>query len=202
MEQLQEFAKKLTQRGFQTQVCKDAQEAREAALSLVEEGASAGFGGSMTISQLGIYETLQEKGHAVYWHWKAEPQQRSAVMENARTADIYFSSANAILEDGRIVNIDGGGNRVSSLFYGPKRVVIVAGINKICGDLQDGIARIKREACPPNARRLGLKTPCAVTGTCADCRSPQRICNVTTVMEQPAMVKDVHVILVNEKLGY
>ena len=203
MSKVEQAAVNLQKHGFQVQICKDAQAAKEAALALIPESASVGFGGSVTVRDMGLYETLQDAGHPVYWHWKCEKEEIPAVHAAAQKADVYLCSANAILKSGALLNIDGTGNRVSSLIYGPNRAVIIAGENKICEDYEDGIERIKREACPPNARRLGLSVPCATTNRCSDCSSPQRMCHITTLLERPTnAVKDVHVLLVEESLGY
>lgn len=202
MDRLQMTAENLAKNGFQVQVFDTVADAKAAALTLIGTG-SVGFGGSVTVRDMGLYESLQEQGNAVFWHWKTSPENLPAVFAGAHTADVYVSSANAILEAGALLNIDGTGNRVANLFYGPKKVVIIAGANKLAGDYADGVARIKREACPANARRLGLKTPCAATGECNDCHSPQRMCKVTVLLERPAnAVQDVHVLLVKENLGY
>ncbi len=197
---LQELAQTLNKRGFQTQVCQTTEEAKAAALALVAPGASIGIGGSVTVQELGIYEALEAAGHPIYWHWKSGP----SVLEQARATDVYFSSTNALLSEGTFINIDGNGNRVGAMFSGPKRVVLIVGRNKVVdGGWEAGIARIKEFACPANARRLNLKTPCAATGKCNDCNSPQRMCKVTVKMERPSgLVQDVHVILVDADMGY
>ncbi len=203
MSNVEQAAESLKKHGFQVQVCKDAQAAKEAALALIGEGASVGFGGSVTVRDLGLYETLLQAGHPVYWHWKCEKEEVPAAHDAAQKADVYLCSANAVLKTGALLNIDGTGNRVASLIYGPKRVVVIAGENKICENYEDGLDRIKREACPPNARRLGLHVPCATANRCSDCTSPQRMCHITTLLERPTnAVKDVHVLLVEENLGY
>jgi L-lactate utilization protein LutC len=202
MDRMENTANNLKKHGFQVQVLDTAAQAKEAALALIGTG-SVGFGGSVTVRDMSLYETLQEQGNAVYWHWKAKPEEGPSVLAAAHTADVYVCSSNAVLESGALLNIDGTGNRVASMFYGPKRVVIIAGQNKIASDYADALARIKREACPPNARRLNFKTPCAITGECNDCSSAQRMCNVTALLERPSFaVKDVHVLLVRESLGY
>lgn len=203
MSHIEQAAQSLKKNGFQVQICKNAEAAKEAALALIAEGASVGFGGSVTVRDLGLYETLQQAGHPVYWHWKCKKEDVPAVHEAAQKADVYLCSANAVLKTGALLNIDGTGNRVASLIYGPKRVIVIAGENKICENYEDGLERIKREACPPNARRLGLQVPCATTNHCSDCNSPQRMCHVTALLERPMnAVKDVHVLLVEESLGY
>ncbi len=203
MRNIEQTAENLKKHGFQVQICKDSQAAKQAALALIDAEASIGFGGSVTIRDIGLYETLQEAGHPVYWHWKCEKEEIPAVHTAAQKADVYLCSANAVLETGALLNIDGTGNRVSSLIYGPKRVIVIAGENKICKNYEDGLDRIKREACPQNARRLGLSVPCATTNRCSDCNSPQRMCHITTLLERPTnAVKDVYVLLVEESLGY
>lgn len=202
MEKLLRLAKKMLTRDFQVQICATVQEAQRAALEIIGKG-SVGFGGSITVQDMQLYELLKQRGNGVYWHWKTVPELRSAVFKAAREADVYVASANAVLEDGRIVNIDGNGNRVTCLINGPETVIYIIGKNKLAKDLDDGIARIKREACPQNAKRLGLATPCAANGKCKDCSAAQRMCNVTTIIERPTgMQKEVHVLLVNEELGY
>ncbi|HHW91522.1 MAG TPA: LUD domain-containing protein, partial [Firmicutes bacterium] len=116
--------------------------------------------------------------------------------------EFYLASSNALTEDGRLVNIDGTGNRVMGMVYGPRRVILVVGSNKLAGSLEAALERIHREACPPNARRLKLQTPCAATGECNDCSSPDRMCKVTTIIEGKPGATDLEVILVGEKLGY
>ncbi|MDD3920157.1 MAG: lactate utilization protein [Eubacteriales bacterium] len=202
MEKLLRLAKKMLSREFQVQICASGEEAKRAALALIGKS-SVGFGGSVTVQDIGLYEVLKERGNAVYWHWKTAPELRPAVFKAARDADVYVASANAVLEDGRIVNIDGNGNRVANLINGPKTIIYIIGKNKLCKTLDDGIARIKRDACPKNAQRLELPTPCAKTGKCADCSVKQRMCNVISIIERPTHTqKEVHVLLVNEPLGY
>lgn len=201
MGRLENTAAALEKHGFKVRVFETAAEAKEAALELAGTG-SVGIGGSITVQDLGIYEELKRRGNKLYWHWKVPPAERSALFPLANTADTYFTSTNAILEEGKLLNIDGNGNRVSSMYCGPKQVVVIAGQNKLCGDYADALARIKRDACPPNARRLNLAVPCAATGKCNDCASPQRMCNITVLMERPGACKNIHVLLVKEDLGY
>lgn len=189
-------------RGFLPQLLPNAAQAREAALSIL--GArSVGFGGSATIQSLGLYEALKARGNEVFWHWYEAPEARIAVERRALQAEAFLTSSNAVLTDGRLVNIDGTGNRVAGLLFGPPLVVVVLGCNKIVdGTVDDAVARIRREGCPGNARRLGLDTPCARTGRCADCRTRARMCNVVAVHEYPTRVVEAfHVLLVDEPLG-
>lgn len=177
--------------------------AAEAAAAICAEltGKTIGFGGSVTLQELGLYEALA-KNNTVYWHWKdAAPATRAA----AATAQVYLLSANAIAETGQIVNIDGTGNRVAAAMYGHERVIFVAGINKLAPDLAAAIDRARNIAAPLNARRLGCKTPCALSEPmrCHDCASPGRICNVVSVLEKrTGGVGQMDVVLVGEPLGY
>lgn len=182
----------LRRRGFAAELCAD----RAAVLARIRAAAAGAktfaSGGSATIRELGVSDALTADGLATFPHGAPEGQ----------SADLYLLSANALLADGRIVNIDGTCNRVSASLYGPKRVVFVVGRNKIVeGGLDDAVRRIKEKACPPNARRLGRRTPCAVGG-CADCSSPDRMCNVTVVFDRKPTRTDTLVLLVDDELGY
>ena len=117
--------------------------------------------------------------------------------------DWYLCSTNAITMNAKLINIDGNGNRVAAMFGGPKKVVLVVGKNKLAADLESGMARVKAVACSKNAQRFGLDTPCAITGKCVDCHHAQRICSVTTIIEQkPRLLDELHIVLVDEELGY
>ena len=164
------------------------------------QGNSIGIGGSVTIDTLGVYDRLCESNE-VFWHWKNHaPETR----ERAGKAETYLCSANGVSENGEIVNIDGFGNRVAGTIYGPERVFLVVGKNKIAPDLNCAIDRARNIAAPLNARRLNRHTPCAVgEPRCHDCRSPEKVCGVMTVFFMPpTSIKEFHVILVDEDLGY
>ena len=195
------LVKALKSRRFLPEVFDTAQEAKAAALKIIGSK-SVGIGGSATVRDLGLAEALQANGNEVYWHWLAAKEAKQAARDKALTADVYMCSSNALTADGRLVNIDGTGNRAAGLIYGPHEVVVVLGKNKIAGSLDEAIERIKRDACPQNARRLGLDTPCAKTGQCYDCRTEARMCNVTFILEAPTRpVKAFHVLIVKEDLG-
>lgn len=195
------LTKALSARRFLPEVFDTAAEAKAAALAII--GAkSVGIGGSATVREMQLAEALQENGNQVYWHWLAAKESKQAARDKALNADVYMCSANALTTDGRLVNIDGTGNRAAGLIYGPHEVVVIVGQNKIVGSLDEAIDRIKRDACPSNARRLGLDTPCARTGQCYDCRTAARMCNVTFILEAPTRpVKAFHVLIVKEDLG-
>lgn len=194
--------KNLKGRGFLPQLLPDAAAARDAALAIIGSR-SVGFGGSATVRDIGLYEALSAQNNTLYWHWHAPTEDRIAVERAAQAAEVFVSSSNAVLTDGRIVNIDGTGNRVAGLIFGPPVVIVIVGRNKIVdGGLDEALKRIRRDCCPENARRLGLNTPCAQTGICADCRTRARMCNVVAIHEYPTRVaQEFHVLLVDEPLG-
>ena len=189
MADLMQVASALTARGFAAETFATKEQAASRVMEMAQGAASVGWGGSETVKALGLREAMAAAGKTICDHQLA--------------CDLFLLSANALTADGRIVNIDGTGNRVAASIYGPKQVVFLVGRNKIVdGGLDAAVARIKRCACPPNCRRLGKKTPCAETGVCADCDSPDRICKVTVVHEQPPRHTPTAVLLIDEDLGY
>ena len=202
---LEETAAALRRRGFTAECFATGAEAAARVMELAADARSVGFGGSMTVAALGLPEALAAAGKEIWRHGDPSltPEQKVEVMHRELTCDLFLLSANALTLDGRLVNIDGNGNRVAASIYGPGKVVFVVGRNKLVdGGLDEAVARIKRCACPPNCRRLNKQTPCALTGECADCSSPDRICMVTVVMDRRPRATDVHVVLVDEDLGY
>lgn len=202
-ELMQQTAAALEAHGFEVYTVSTAAEAKAKALSLIQPGWSIGVGGSMTVRELGLAEALEAAGHKVWWHWSS-PEEKAVVWENARRADVYLASANAVTKAGQLVNIDGTGNRVAAMIQGPAAVLAIVGSNKLVdGGLTAAIARIKREACPPNARRLGLNTPCAATGHCNEAAcGDDCMCHATTIVTRPLRAQRHIVILVEEAMGY
>lgn len=199
MADLEKTRKNLENRGFRAHVFATGAEAAEFLVQTLY-GTSIGIGGSVTIDEIGVYDRLCGSNE-VFWHWKNHaPETR----ERAGKAETYLCSANGVSETGEIVNIDGFGNRVAGTIYGPERVFLVVGKNKIAPDLNGAIDRARNIAAPLNARRLNRHTPCAVgEPRCHDCRSPEKICGVMTVFFMPpTSIKEFHVILVDEDLGY
>ena len=179
----------LKRRGFEAVGVATKAEALKVVMEEAEKAQSVGWGGSESLKEIGARDAIAATGKEIRDH--------QTVM------DLFLLSANAITSDGVIVNIDGTGNRIAASIYGPKRVVYVIGKNKVVnGGLLEAIARAKRCACPPNCKRLNKRTPCAETGFCADCDSPDRICKVTAFFEQPPRHTPTKVILVDEDLGY
>lgn len=199
MADLEKTGKNLENRGFRVHRFASGAEAAEFLVQTLH-GTSIGIGGSVTIDTLGVYDRLCGSNE-VFWHWKNHaPETR----ERAGKAETYLCSANGMSENGEIVNIDGFGNRVAGTIYGPERVFLVVGRNKIAPDLTGAIDRARNIAAPLNARRLNRHTPCAVgEPRCHDCRSPEKVCGVMTVFFMPpTSIKEYHVILVDEDLGY
>lgn len=191
----------LKDNGFDVQYFETSDEAKEKLLEEIGLDEDIGIGGSMTVYNMKLHEELIERGNNVYWHWLVDGENRKEVFKKASDTPVYISSSNGITQDGKIVNIDGVGNRVASMFYGHNRTYIIAGINKISKNVEDSIKRIKSTACPKNAERLNLETPCRYKG-CTDCKSKDRMCNITVIMDHKPMATDVNVFLINEELGF
>jgi len=174
-------------------------------LKIVPQGAVIGFGDSLTLREIGLFEALENHScelvnpPAVQDH--LSPEEKRPLRFGCFTSDVYFCSTNAITLDGKLVNIDGVGNRVAPTIFGPPRVVIVAGANKLVEDLGDALARIKREAAPLHAWRDGYKVPCGYTGVRNECKGPDRMCRVTVIHEGPTKQTEITVIIIGEDLG-
>ena len=200
MEKLNELANRLTKLGYTARVFSTAQEAKDYLLESIPQSDTVGVGGSMTVRQLGLAEALRGRGQQVYWHWDSDDA--NAARKGAASADTYLCSANAVTEGGKIVNIDGYGNRLAATLCGTGKVYMIVGKNKLAGDLDAAMDRIKNVSCPANAKRLGLNTPCAVLGHCTDCSSPQRMCRATLIFDRKPNAHPIEVLLVDEELGY
>ena len=199
MADLEKTRKNLENRGFRAHVFATGAEAADS-LAQTLHNTCIGIGGSVTIDEIGVYDRLSADNDVI-WRWKKPtPDSR----ERGAAAETFLCSANGVSETGEIVNIDGYGNRVAPTIYGPQRVFLVVGKNKIAPDLNGAIDRARNIAAPLNARRLNRHTPCAVgEPRCHDCRSPEKICGVMTVFFMPpTSIKEFHVLLVNEDLGY
>ena len=206
-ESLQKLAKKLEANGFEVRLHADRDEAAREILAAIPATASLGRSGSMTCQELGLWESLAKRGNPIFDPYLPDlpPDGKNAIRRRAQHADVFLTGTNAITEDGHLVNIDGVGNRVSSQIFGPSLVVIVAGKNKIAADVPAALKRIKTEACPKNARRLNLDTPCAFDRPCPPpdgCRSPGRMCNAVTIIERRPRLTPIRIHLVDEVLGY
>ena len=200
---LEKAAEALRKNGFAAYVASNSEEARELVLNLVPPGSVVGVGGSVTVRELGLIEELERRGFKVVHHWVKAPQDRiDELRRMALNADVFLSSSNAVTMDGKLVNVDGVGNRVAAMIFGPRRVVVVAGRNKLVKNVEEGIERAKSVAAIMNSKRLGLRNPCVEAGRCIDCDSPLRVCRVVVVLERKPARTDFHVVLVNEELGF
>jgi len=192
----------LEKNGFQTFFVETKSEALDKVLSLIPSNADVGVGGSVTIREINLIEALTARGNMVFQHWSQPEENVRAIMRKQLNSHVFVASSNAVTEDGKLVNIDKAGNRVAAMIFGPQKVIIVVGINKIVKNTDEGISRAKNVAGPMNARRRGDKTPCVTTGVCADCEAPDRLCRVITIMEKKPSRTDVSVILIGERLGF
>lgn len=179
---------------------KSKEEALRKALELIPEGSSVTKGGSMSVLEIGLGEALK-KGKYNYCDRDAATDKREAEVF-AYTADVYLGSVNAITEDGVLINIDGNSNRVSAYAYGPKKLVLIVGMNKVASDVDAAMKRARNEAATINAQRFGLNTPCSKTGACMNCMSPDTICCQFLITRFSRHKDRIHVILVNENLGF
>ncbi len=196
--------KQLENRRMEGFYCPTADEAVKKALSLLTPNATVAFGGSMTLEETGMLAALREKNDITLLDRSLAktPEETKKVYHDALSSDFYFMSANALTKDGKIVNIDGTGNRVAALIYGPEHVILLVGMNKIVADEAEAISRVHQTATPLNCIRLNKKTPCAVTGVCADCLSPDCICNQTVITRRSGVEGRIKVILIGEEFGY
>lgn len=199
-ENIKNLLQNLSKRGFVAKYFDSRGEAAEDILKAIAPSETVGVGGSVTIDQLGVYDRLVERGNTVYWHWK--DRTGADVRKKALLADVYLCSANALMDSGELVSIDGTGNRVAAMFYGPKRAIIVCGVNKIVSGYDSAVERIKTVACPKNARRLNMKTPCAKTGECHECAADLRMCRVIVRYSYPMPGRETRVYVVGEELGF
>ncbi|HWR10547.1 MAG TPA: lactate utilization protein [Rectinemataceae bacterium] len=198
-----DMAKTLRSRGFAARAFENRDKALNHLFGLAPEGSTVGLGGSMTLTELGVVEKLRSGPWRLIDRYAAPDWDATmAAYREALLADVFITGVNAITRKGELVCTDSSGNRVAAMIFGPTRVIVVAGINKIVEDLDEAFARI-RTIAPLNCRRLGHKTPCAETGICADCMTPQRMCNYTGIIHDGLKEKDrIHVILLAEALGY
>ena len=196
------LVKAMKKRHFDAYYCSTAEEAVEKVLELIPAGNVVSWGGVATVDQLGIKDRLRQRNQPLIDRDTAKtPDERMDMLHQALTCDTFLMSSNAISEDGQLVNIDGMGNRVAALCFGPKQVIVVAGMNKVAGDLDSAMSRARHIAAPANVQRFDVKTPCAVTGQCGNCTSPDCCCAqiVTTRFSKiPGRIK---VVLVGEVLG-
>lgn len=192
----------LKRNGFDADYVPNVDALRERVLLECEGAQSIGFGGSFSIQEMKIYEALSGSGKVLLDHGRVAAEKKDAVRKAQLTCDLFLTGTNAVTLTGALVNVDGNGNRTNAMTYGPKRAVVVAGGNKIANDVADALRRVRATAAPRNAHRLKVATPCAVTGICEDCRSPQRICRVYSILERKPANSDILVLLCGDPLGF
>ena len=200
MPNIEKLRKNLERHGFKTS-CFDTTEAACAYLDSVLDGATIGFGGSVTVQQMGLYDRLKTHNTCL-WHWDASS---GATPARSTAAPVYITSVNGVAETGELINIDGGGNRVAATVFAREKLFFIIGRNKIAPDHDAALWRARNIAAPLNARRLGKQTPCALAEEmrCYDCTSPDRICcSQVTLLHRPRTVKEAEVIIIREDLGY
>lgn len=195
--------KNLSQRHMEVFYCETAEEAVKKVSELIADGSTVTWGGSMTIRDIGLPQALRDRGtlNLLDRDTKTNRDEIINIYEQAFTADVYLSSANAISEDGIIVNIDGNGNRVAAITWGPKMVIFVIGLNKVAQNVEAALARARSTAAPINAARFDIKTPCQIDGTCHNCNSSDTICNYVHFLRNSPKGRH-KVVLVGENLGY
>ena len=195
--------KNLQRRHIEAFYCPTGDEAVKKVSELIEDGSSVTWGGTMTVRNLGIPQALKDRGtlQVLDRDLVETAEEKLDMYLKAFSADVYLSSANAISEDGVIVNIDGNGNRVAAITWGPKKVIFVIGLNKVAQTVEAALSRVRGTASPINAARFDIKTPCQVDGVCHNCNSPESICNYVHFLRNSPRGRHV-VVLVGENLGY
>ncbi len=190
--------------GFDAAYFSSREEAVRHALGFVKAGDRVGFGGSMTVVELGLKERAIAAGAVALDHGDPalSPEEKAATRLAQQTCDLFISGSNAVTLDGALVNVDGSGNRVSALTFGPKKAVVLAGVNKIVADEEAGYRRIREYAAPMNNKRLGIPNPCVAKGVCCDCAGPIRICKVYSTLKRMPAGADITVIIIGESLGF
>ncbi|MBQ9061476.1 MAG: lactate utilization protein [Eubacterium sp.] len=196
----QKVIKGLESRNMSGYYAANKEDARKIALDLIPEGSKVTMGGGMSVHEIGLVDAL--KAGNFDFIDRDEYEDKRAAMLAAYDADFYLSSANAMTSDGVLVNIDGNANRVSAIAQGPHKVIFIVGMNKVCTDLDDAMKRARNYAAPVNMQRIGGNTPCVKTGQCMDCKSPDTICCQFLITRYSKHEGRIHVILVNEELGF
>ena len=196
------LVKNLQSRHFEAYYCATKEDALAKALELIPKGASVGWGGVMSAAQIGLLDAVRQGDYRAIDRERCKnPEEKLQAEREAMFADVFLTSANDLSLTGEMVNIDGYGNRVSAIVFGPKTVLVIAGMNKVCDTLEDAVTRARTVAAPLNQQRFMLDNPCTVTGTCADCKSQTCICNQILITRHCRPVGRIKFILVGEDLG-
>ena len=199
----QTLVKNLRKRHFEAYYCQNREEALKKALSLIPEGEAVGWGGATSAEQIGLLNALRIGSYRVIDRDTAKnPEERTEMMRQCLLTDTFITGANAISLEGELVNIDGMGNRVAAIVYGPKKIIVIAGMNKVTDTLEDALSRARTVAAPINKQRFCTDTPCTATGFCADCFSDGCICNQILITRNCRPAGRITVILIGEELGF
>ena len=197
------LVKNLRSRHFEAYYCNDKQEALEKALDLIPDGSSVGWGGAMSAVEIGLMDAIRNGDYRALDREACQtPEDRQKLEMDCLAADVFITGANAMSMDGQMVSIDGTGNRVAAIIYGPKKVLVVTGMNKVCDTLEGAVQRARTVAAPMNMQRFMKDTPCAVTGVCGDCKSETCICNQILVTRNCRPANRICFIVVGEDLGF
>lgn len=197
------LVKNLQSRHFEAYYCPTSADALEKALQLIPAGASVGWGGATSAQQVGLIDAVRQGNYVALDRDQAKsPEERQQIMHSCLGADVFLTGANALSLDGEMVNIDGMGNRVGAIIYGPKTVLVIAGMNKVVDTLEDAVTRARTVAAPINQQRFMGKTPCSVTGTCADCKSDDCICSQIVITRNCRPAGRIKFLIVGEELGF
>lgn len=198
----QELIKHLNSRHFEAYYCETREQALQKALELIPDGASVGWGGAMSAQEIGLMDAVRAGNYvAIDRDAVSDPADKVARMKKAMLADVFITGANALSLDGQMVNIDGSGNRVAAIVYGPDTVLVIAGMNKVVDTLEDAVRRARNVAAPRNKQRFPSQTPCEFTGACADCKSEACICNQILITRNCRPAGRIKFVLVGEELG-
>ena len=196
------LVKNLQNRHFEAYYCETREKALEKALELIPKGSSVGWGGALSAQQIGLMDAIKSGDYVAIDRDKAtNPEERKKIMKDCLLADVFITGANAISLDGQMVNIDGNGNRVAAIVYGPESIIVIAGMNKVMDTLDAAMIRARTISAPLNKQRFDIQTPCEITGTCADCKSEGCICNQILVTRHCRPAGRIKFVLVGEDLG-
>ncbi len=199
----EKLIKNLRQRHYEAFFCKNSEAIRKKVAELIPKGSSISWGGSASIRETGVTDMLKKGNYQIYDREDATTtEEKTSIYRKAFACDYYLSSVNAMSEDGQIVNIDGNGNRVAAITWGPRHVIFVVGLNKVCQDIDTAIKRARSVAAPINMARFDLKTPCQTDGSCHDCKSQDSICNYISILRMSHPAGRHIVLLVGEDLGF
>jgi hypothetical protein len=201
--QVERTIKALKKNNFDARFFPKASAALEEIWKMIPEGAKVGYGGSLTLTQIGFIDEIQKRPVKFLNPFAKglSPEEGERIRREVFTADFFFASSNAITEDGKLFNIDATGNRVGAMMFGPKKVILICGANKIVKDIAEAQKKVQEWTAPVNVKRLGYKCPCGQTGECSDCASPERICNAYVVLAKKPRRTDISIFLIGEVLG-